>query len=233
MQVFIVQALGYLASALVFAAFYMRTMLPLRGVAIASNVTFLGYGIALGLWPVAILHALLLPLNIVRLVQARRLLSDIAAARDDDVAIHTLVAALHPRREEKGTILFRKGEMGDIAYYIATGEVRLPEIGASVGAGQLFGEMALLSTGRQRTASAVCATDVVLYRINEQAFLTAFHENPSFAFALTHLIGNRLLANTARLEAALAATQAGAGLGAPLGAFPARVAAVSAGDPAQ
>jgi len=37
----IVQALGYLASALVFAAFYMRTMLPLRMLAIASNVVFL------------------------------------------------------------------------------------------------------------------------------------------------------------------------------------------------
>jgi CRP/FNR family transcriptional regulator, cyclic AMP receptor protein len=36
-----VEGFGYLASALVFFAFYMRTMLPLRCVAIASNVAFL------------------------------------------------------------------------------------------------------------------------------------------------------------------------------------------------
>jgi hypothetical protein len=210
MQALIVQALGYLASALVFAAFYMRTMLPLRSIAIASNVTFLAYGVALGLWPVAILHALLLPLNIIRLFQVRRLLADIAAARDDDnLAIHTLVSALHPQRKEKGTVLFRKGDSGDNAYYVSAGEVRFPELNVSVGAGQLFGEMALLSADRKRTASAVCATDVELYHINEQAFLTAFHQNPSFAFALTHLISKRLLANADRLEAALVLAQAG------------------------
>lgn len=216
MQSIIVQTLGYLASALVFAAFYMRTMLPLRSIAIASNVTFLVYGLALGLWPVAVLHLLLLPLNIIRLLQARRLLADLAAARDsDEVAIHTLVAALHPQRQEKGTVLFRKGDPGDHAYYVAAGEVRFPEINISVGPGQLFGEMALLSTGRTRTASAVCATDVALYRISEEAFLTAFHQNPPFAFALTHLISKRLLANTARLEATLAEVQAASQVGIP------------------
>ena len=206
----IVQALGYLASALVFSAFYMRTMLPLRAIAIASNVTFLAYGIALGLWPVAILHALLLPLNIIRLFQARRLIAEIAAARDDDnLAIHTLVSALHPQRKETGTVLFRKGDRGDNAYYIAAGEVRFPELNVSVGPGQLFGEVALLSVDRKRTASAICATDVELYYINEEAFLTAFHQNPSFAFALSHLISKRLLANMDRLEAALVLAKAG------------------------
>ena len=32
------ELVGYLASALVFATFYMKTMMPLRAVAIASNV---------------------------------------------------------------------------------------------------------------------------------------------------------------------------------------------------
>lgn len=205
----IVQALGYLASALVFAAFYMRTMLPLRMLAIASNVVFLTYGIELSLWPVAILHALLLPLNVIRLFQVRRLLADIAAARNDDnLAIHTLVTGLHPHRKEAGTVLFRKGDDAHAAYYIGAGEVRIPELNVTIGPGQLFGEMGRLSTGRKRTASAVCETPVTLYRINEEAFLAAFHQNPSFAFAITHLLSKRMLANMDRLEAALIVAQA-------------------------
>jgi len=140
----------------------------------------------------------------------RRLLADIAAARDDDdLAIHALVSALHPQRKEAGTVLFHKGEVAHDAYYIGAGEVRFPELDVTIGAGQLFGEMALLSGDRRRTASAVCATAVELYQINEEAFLAAFHQNPSFAFALTRLINKRLIANMDRLEAALILAQAG------------------------
>ncbi len=199
-----VQVLGYLASILVFAAFYMRTMLPLRAIAIASNVAFLLYGGLLHLWPVAALHALLLPLNIIRLMQARRLLADVADARNDEVAIHAVMAAMRPERHAPGTRLFRKGETGDSAFYIARGTVTFPELGVEIGTGQLFGEMALLSADRTRTASAVCASEVELYRIDEQAFVVAFHQNPSFAFALVHLVSRRMVANMARLEAALA-----------------------------
>ena len=48
-------AFGYVASALVLAAFYMRTMIPLRIVALCSNVAFLIYGIGLALTPVWLL----------------------------------------------------------------------------------------------------------------------------------------------------------------------------------
>ena len=60
---------GYLASGLVFAAFCMKDIIPLRMVAVGSNVAFLTYGLALGLAPVWLLHALLLPINCWRLWQ--------------------------------------------------------------------------------------------------------------------------------------------------------------------
>lgn len=66
------EPLGYVASALVFATFWMRTMLPLRLVAIASNFAFIGYGWLLGIKPVLMLHLSLLPMNVYRLVQAQR-----------------------------------------------------------------------------------------------------------------------------------------------------------------
>ena len=63
------QACGYLASALVLATFWMRQMVPLRVVAICSNVAFFSYAVLLSLPPVGILHAVLLPVNVWRLRQ--------------------------------------------------------------------------------------------------------------------------------------------------------------------
>lgn len=62
--------LGYAAGALVLAAFGMRDMRALRLTAIASNLAFAGYGAWAGIEPVLVLHALLLPLNLLRLSQA-------------------------------------------------------------------------------------------------------------------------------------------------------------------
>ena len=53
----------YLACSLVLLTFYMKDMLQLRVAALCSNFAFLSYGIALHLFPVAILHAILIPMN--------------------------------------------------------------------------------------------------------------------------------------------------------------------------
>jgi hypothetical protein len=63
---------GYVASGLVLTAFYMKDMVPLRVVALASNLAFIVYGLALGLTPIWLLHAFLLPLNGCRLIEAAR-----------------------------------------------------------------------------------------------------------------------------------------------------------------
>jgi hypothetical protein len=60
---------GYLAALTVLATFCMDTIVPLRGLAIASNVLFILYGIAGHLYPVFFLHAVLLPVNIVKIVK--------------------------------------------------------------------------------------------------------------------------------------------------------------------
>jgi hypothetical protein len=62
-------AIGFLAAGLVVTAFCMKDILHLRIVAVASNVAFLAYGVALGLMPVWLLHLVLLPVNLVRLWQ--------------------------------------------------------------------------------------------------------------------------------------------------------------------
>jgi uncharacterized protein YjiS (DUF1127 family) len=62
--------IGYIAASLVFAAFCAKRMVPLRMLAIASNIGFISYGSLLGLWPIVLLHSFMLPINVLRLHQA-------------------------------------------------------------------------------------------------------------------------------------------------------------------
>ena len=62
--------IGFLASALVLAAFGMKDMVNLRIVAICSNFAFIAYALLLHLLPILVLHVALLPLNGWRLIGA-------------------------------------------------------------------------------------------------------------------------------------------------------------------
>ncbi len=79
----IAEVIGYAASVLVLAACTMRTMLPLRLLNIASNIAFIAYGFVGGLLPILLLHAMLLPLNIYRAAELRRLIRRMQSADSD------------------------------------------------------------------------------------------------------------------------------------------------------
>ncbi len=76
--------LGYLAATLVLATFCAKTMIPLRALAIASNIAFISYAMFAHLWPILLLHAIMLPLNAARLKEALDL---IAAPAVDTIAV--------------------------------------------------------------------------------------------------------------------------------------------------
>jgi NADH:ubiquinone oxidoreductase subunit 2 (subunit N) len=65
-------AVGYLASLFVLSSFASRSMLWLRVMALLSNAAFMLYAYDSHLPPVLFLHALLLPVNLVRLWQHSR-----------------------------------------------------------------------------------------------------------------------------------------------------------------
>src|SRR5690348_3568766 len=88
----LIVAAAWLAALLVFASFFMKTIVPLRAVAMASNVAFISYAL-LGLrygvfgrvYPILVLHACLLPLNVVRLHQIKQLVAAVHNATDESV----------------------------------------------------------------------------------------------------------------------------------------------------
>lgn len=65
------EPLGYVASLLVLATFCMRDMVALRVVAIAGNLAFIAYSGLAEIGPVLLLHVLLLPVNVLRLLELR------------------------------------------------------------------------------------------------------------------------------------------------------------------
>jgi hypothetical protein len=64
--------IGCVAAALVLVTLRQKRMIPLRLAALGSNLASFAYGLVLGLAPVWLLHAILLPVNAGRLVEALR-----------------------------------------------------------------------------------------------------------------------------------------------------------------
>jgi hypothetical protein len=64
--------LGWSAAALTLLTFAARDMAMLRVTALTANFSFIAYGATAQLWPVLVLHLVLVPLNLHRLRQLRR-----------------------------------------------------------------------------------------------------------------------------------------------------------------
>lgn len=193
---------GYLAAVLVFAAFYTRTMVPLRWTAISSNVAFIIYAAALRLWPILILHALLLPLNLIRLRQIYRMVASIQTATANDLDAEQVLAHMSREQHPAGAVLFKKGDPADCAYYLSEGEIEIPERNVLLRRGNFFGEIAIFIPSRSRTASARCASSVILYRISRDDLLAAFYQKPALAMALMQLVAGRLAEDLEQAEQA-------------------------------
>src|SRR5499433_3551603 len=136
---------GYAASLLVFSTFYMKTMIPLRCVAIASNLAFLTYGYFAGLYPVFLLHTVLLPLNVFRLHQMRKLIQRVRRSLTRDFSLEWIIPFVTREDFKKEEALFRKGDPADKLYYLEKGAVRLPEVDRTLGAGEIAGEVGVFS----------------------------------------------------------------------------------------
>jgi CRP/FNR family cyclic AMP-dependent transcriptional regulator len=121
-------------------------MIPLRWLAVASNLGFIVYGLAHPAPLMVALHAVLLPVNLWRVWQ--------------------MIEPDTPRgRHGRRTSRWRSGcdptcaanatsraawcllwaTSADRLYFVASGDVELPEVGRILGAGQMFGEIAFFA----------------------------------------------------------------------------------------
>jgi CRP/FNR family transcriptional regulator, cyclic AMP receptor protein len=185
---------AWVASILVFCAFFMKTMIPLRIVAITSNAAFIAYAL-LGLhygvfgrvYPILVLHSLLLPLNVRRLHELRRLITAVREASDADT-LEALVPYMKSEQHPEGDVLFKAGDPPDKLYLIQSGRVVFPELDKHLSSGELFGEVALFAPQKVRTVTAICADDCRLATITGDKVLELYYENPSFGLFLVRLV---------------------------------------------
>jgi len=198
---------GWLSAVLVFSSFFMRTMIPLRTVAICSNVSFIAYAL-LGLkygvfgrvYPILVLHAALLPLNVVRLRQQKELIRAVHEASEDETS-RALIPYMQTETRAAGAVLFRKGDPADQLYIVQRGRVRLPEIGRVMSDGEVFGEVGLFAPQHRRTTGATCDGDCRLHTITRDKVLELYYQNPQFGFALIRLVAG-IVERQAAVEAA-------------------------------
>lgn len=180
----------------VLATFCMNTMRPLRILALASNVLFAVYGFFGALYPVLILHLVLFPINLARLVQVQRLIRRVHTASTAGLSMDDLLPFMRRRSVRAGETVFRKGDFADSLYYVGNGTVEIKEIGKSLEAGDVFGEIGLFSPDRKRTATVTCVTDCDLHELGEAKARELYFQNPAFGFAVFRLIMTRLSADT-------------------------------------
>jgi CRP-like cAMP-binding protein len=187
------------------ASMSMKTVIPLRIAGIAGAFFFLCSGIASRTFPSIFLYAMLLPLNSYRLFQMMELIKKVRAAASSDLSMDWLQPFMTRRKYKKGEVVFRKGEVADQMFLAAKGKYLVTEINIELRPGHIFGEMGLLTSGFQRTASVECIESGHLLTISYDKVRELYFENPEFGFYFLRLVGERLLQNLKRAEDMLAA----------------------------
>jgi CRP/FNR family transcriptional regulator, cyclic AMP receptor protein len=195
-----IEAIGYAAAASTLAAFWMRTMIPLRVAGITANFFFIAYGYFGALYPPLVLHLVLLPLNVVRLYQMQQLIKKVAASSKGDLSLDWLKPFMSGRNYRAGEVLFRKGDLGDEMLYIVTGRYRVAELLVDVGPGQIIGEMALVVPDHRRTQTIECTEQGEVLSVKYSQVQQLYFQNPKFGFYLLRLIGERFSRNIATVE---------------------------------
>ena len=197
------QIMAWTAAVLVFASFFMKTIVPLRSVAIVSNVVFIGYallgfqhGIFDKVLPILVLHLALLPLNIIRLNEVRSTIRSIRAMQTQTKPHDFLIPYMTRSTVEAGTFLFKRGDHADTVFLLVSGTIFLPDINKRLVAGEMLGEVAIFSDHATRSTTAVCEEECELLRIKGEKVLELFYQDKTFAFQIARALSHYVVENT-------------------------------------
>jgi CRP/FNR family cyclic AMP-dependent transcriptional regulator len=200
----VAEAIGYVAALLVFVTFYIKMMVPLRIVAICSNCAFIAYGYLDGLYPVLLLHVVLLPLNIFRLRQIIQLSSQVQEAAHGNLNMDWIKPFSVIQRTHVGELLFKRGEPATNMFVIISGRFRLEETNIEIGPNNVVGELSLLAPKHRRTQTLECVEPGTVFRMNLKQLEQLFFQNQKFGFYFLKLVTSRMTENLERLENTLA-----------------------------
>lgn len=186
---------AWVAAGLVFASFFMKTIVPLRKVAIAGNIAFIVYalmGINFAIFdkvlPILVLHAALLILNIMRLREVQNTIRSVTAMTREHASLDALIPYMKRESVRRGELLFRKGALADRLYVLKRGRIKLVEFDKILEAGAVFGEVGIFSENEIRTSSAVSEDDSELYSLTSEKAVELFYQDPRFGFYIVRAL---------------------------------------------
>ncbi|MEJ8813684.1 cyclic nucleotide-binding domain-containing protein [Variovorax ureilyticus] len=192
------------AGALVIVSAFVKTMIPLRCLAVGGNLGFLIYGALHPSLIMVLLHGTMLPINLYRTAEMVRLTRRVRASAGSDLSGVWLRPYMRKKRLRKNGVLFHKGDEATHLYFLAEGQIEFVEIGEVMDAGRLFGEIAFFAPDKRRSLTARCVTPCTVLQIDENTFRQLYYQNPAFGFEVVKLVAGRLLADRQRLEEKLA-----------------------------
>jgi CRP-like cAMP-binding protein len=199
---------GALAAGFVIGAAFVRTMIPLRWLAVAGNIGFVVYGALHPQVLTLFVSAVLLPINVRRALQMMRLTRRVRAVEGAaDLSAVWLQPYMRARKLKAGTVLFRKGDPGTHLYCVVDGQIELVEIGVVLLPGKIFGEIAFFAPDRKRTLTARCVEAATVLSIDEGTVKQLVYQNPALGFHLMGLVAGRLSQDIRRFEQRLADAQ--------------------------
>jgi CRP/FNR family cyclic AMP-dependent transcriptional regulator len=194
--------LGFTGAGLMLASYMMKSMLPLRLVALAACVFFVFYGWLEAAMPSLILYGALIPINAKKAWQVHQLVKAIERAKSDTPVADWLLPHMHKRHAAAGTTLWHKGDEASEMIYVETGMIRLVEHGELLPPGSLVGEIGVLSPDNRRTLTVACETDCTLYSLTAEEMAQLYYQNPKLGFHVMRLVVQRLTHDVAKARSA-------------------------------
>ena len=187
---------GFIGAGLTLASYTMKSMFPLRLVALAANVFFVAYGWLEAALPSLVLYSLMILINLRKTWEIRNLVRAIEHATSDTPIAEWLLPHMTRRQATAGQTLWKKGDVATEMIYLASGKLRLVEHQEQLAPGSLVGEIGLFSPDNRRTLTVDCETDCTLYSLTTDGMAQLYYQNPKLGFHIIRLIVARLMRDT-------------------------------------
>ncbi|NCT85421.1 MAG: cyclic nucleotide-binding domain-containing protein [Comamonadaceae bacterium] len=192
--------LGLTGAALMLASYWMKSMLPLRVAALAACCCLVAYGALKSALPTLLLYGALVPINVKKTLQMRKLVKAIENARADTPVAQWLLPHMHRRSVKAGTVLWRKGDVATEMLYLEAGALRLAEYDETLLPGALVGEIGLFAPDNHRTLTLEAISDCVVYSLTAEEMALLYYQNPKLGFHVMRLVVARLMHDVQRSQ---------------------------------
>jgi len=125
-----------------------------------------------------------------------------------DNELEKLQKVFKPRNYLKNSMIILEEEYGDLVFVVKTGTIKITRVNdegkevilALLGAGEIFGELAILD-GEARSANALAQENCELLAINKEDFLDILKHNFSISYNLLCELAKRLRKSDQQIEA--------------------------------